>query len=573
MTSATSPTENTDPAAGLDIADAPFSRRCHWLSLALRPETGRSVLYLRTARGNVVHRTLLRIDVEEENATLKFSPGAMKLVCPAGEAEFALTGTGTLRARLRGDLTLRLQVVDQPYSSSFECEPGRWHINLNASRSRLMITRLMGDLSVVAPVIPGKGDTEPALIRIHSTSENEAELEITEFESTWLAPHDRPAFDEISAGANAEFEDWLAAFGSFPSRWKSLARRAAFVLWANTAPAGGNYIYPAILMSRNAMISVWSWDHCFSALALAQAHPREAWEQWWLPFALQTPQGMLPDTFTESGRDFGMTKPPVHGWALLHLLPHLTLSDEQLGLAYSALENWTSWWFTHRDDDNDGIPQYNHGCESGWDNDSICTNGLPCEAPDLSVYLIQQYDALAELAIRLQNPEKAAHWQREADSLWQRLQAHSWRNGRWHALQSGSHRTAREGDCLRLFWPLLLGQRLDATQRKNLLAGLTEPGRFRTAHGFATEAINSPSYQADGYWLGPIWAPSTFQVVEMLRMNGRMDEADRVVREFCELCLQHGFSENFDALTGTALRDRGYSWTAAVCLCFLKEIL
>ena len=58
----------------------------------------------------------------------------------------------------------------------------------------------------------------------------------------------------------------------------------------------------------------------------------------------------------------------------------------------------------------------------------------------------------------------------------------------------------------------------------------------------------------------------------MLRLNNRPEEADRVAREFCELCLKHGFAENFDALTGVALRDRGYSWTAAVCLCFLKAI-
>ncbi len=119
----------------------------------------------------------------------------------------------------------------------------------------------------------------------------------------------------------------------------------------------------------------------------------------------------------------------------------------------------------------------------------------------------------------------------------------------------------------------MLGKRLSAVQRESLLEGLAEPGRFRTAHGFATEAVSSPSYQADGYWLGPIWAPSTFQIVEMLRLNDRPDEADRVIRDFCELCRRNGFAENFNAVTGVSLRDRGYSWTAAVCLCFLKEII
>ncbi|MDX2716923.1 hypothetical protein PV385_34750, partial [Streptomyces stelliscabiei] len=35
---------------------------------------------------------------------------------------------------------------------------------------------------------------------------------------------------------------------------------------------------------------------------------------------------------------------------------------------------------------------------------------------------------------------------------------------------------------------------------------------------------------------------------------------------FRTLCETHGFAENFDALTGTGLRDRAYTWTAAAYL-------
>ena len=292
--------------------------------------------------------------------------------------------------RLSGPATLRLHVVDQLYSSTLQCETGRWHLNLNASRTRLMVTHLHGELAVEAPFIPGKSDTAPALLRLRASAGAPAELEITEFASTWIRPDTRPAFDAIANAAELEFSTWFASFGTFPTRWAPLARRAAFLLWANTAPASGNYAHPAILMSRNAMISVWSWDHCFSALALLPSHPRQAWEQWWLPFALQTPEGMLPDAFTNASVDFGMTKPPVHGWALTTLLRHYTPTPGELAQAYTALERWTSWWLTHRDDDQDGIPQYNHGCESGWDNDSLCCGGLPCESADLTVYPVDE---------------------------------------------------------------------------------------------------------------------------------------------------------------------------------------
>lgn len=68
---------------------------------------------------------------------------------------------------------------------------------------------------------------------------------------------------------------------------------------------------------------------------------------------------------------------------------------------YDALVKWTYWWLTYRDDDNDGIPQYNHGNESGWDNGTAFSGGVPIECPDLTAYLIIQMDVLADIAGRL----------------------------------------------------------------------------------------------------------------------------------------------------------------------------
>ncbi len=563
-------------ASDLDIADAPFSRRRHWLGLTSRAETEQGVLYLRTARGAVTHRTLLRMELEVQGqavpSELAVSAGSVRLTCAQGSAEFALDGTSTLRVRLRGEATLLVSVYDQPYSSSFECETGRWHLNLNAARARIMATTLRGRLVGEAPFIPGKSDTAPAQLRLSAAASGEAELELTEFESTWVAPATRPAFDAIIAETEAGFEEWFAAFGEFPARWADLARRAAFVLWSNTSPAAGYYAHPAVMMSQNAMIGIWSWDHCFVALALAKAHPRQAWEQWWLPFVHQTEEGMLPDHFTDAGREYAMTKPPVHGWALKTLLQHYSPPETDLQRAYHALERWTQWWLTHRDDDHDGIAQYNHGCESGWDNDSLCCGGLPCESADLSVYLVQQQETLALLAEKLGRSSDAARWRASAAELRQRLLSHSWTGERFIAPQSGSHALGSQGDCLRQFWPLLLGKELPGKIADTLLEGLLEPGRFRTAHGFATESPRSSFYKADGYWLGPIWAPSTWQVVEMLQLHGHPEEAARTMQDFCEMCEKQGFRENFDAQTGEGLRDRGFAWTAAVCLRFLQEI-
>jgi glycogen debranching enzyme len=90
--------------------------------------------------------------------------------------------------------------------------------------------------------------------------------------------------------------------------------------------------------------------------------------------------------------------------------------------------------------------------------------------------------------------------------------------------------------------------------------------RHLTEFGHATEQPSSPHYLADGYWRGPIWAPSTALIEDGLRVSGFPDLADDVSARFRGLCERSGFAENFDALTGRGLRDRAYTWTASVYL-------
>ncbi|MEP6480659.1 MAG: glycogen debranching protein, partial [Rhodoglobus sp.] len=78
-------------------------------------------------------------------------------------------------------------------------------------------------------------------------------------------------------------------------------------------------------------------------------------------------------------------------------------------------------------------------------------------------------------------------------------------------------------------------------------------------------------YEDDGYWRGPIWAPSTVLIEDGLRRSGHVDIANRVSERFRALCEMSGFAENFDAITGAGLRDRAYTWTASAYLVLARE--
>jgi len=113
---------------------------------------------------------------------------------------------------------------------------------------------------------------------------------------------------------------------------------------------------------------------------------------------------------------------------------------------------------------------------------------------------------------------------------------------------------------LLLLMPIVLGPELPA-EISALLAQRIEA--HLTAYGLATELPTSPHYTPDGYWRGPIWAPSTVLIEDGLRRAGHIRLANDISRRFRALCEKSGFAENFDAQTGAGLRDRAYTWTAS----------
>ena len=325
-------------------------------------------------------------------------------------------------------------------------------------------------------------------------------------------------------------------------------------------------------MSKNWMDRVWSWDHCFNAIALAPGHPDEAWDAFMTPFDHQDADGSLPDFVSEGKMLRGFVKPPIHGWALRRMLQSRDFGDDRLAEAYDPLARWTRWWLESRDRNGDGLCEYDHGNDSGWDNSTAFGPLPPVETPDLAAFLAIQCDVLAALARRLRRPAaEAAEWTRVADAQIAAMDNLLFDGaGRPLVRAPYSGETFRP-DTLLTRLPVLLGDRLPARLRAPLLADL-ESDKFLTAWGFATESPASPLYKSDGYWRGPIWAPETMLLVGGLRACGRHELARRVAERFCRMCDKSGFAENFDALTGEGLRDRAYTWTAAVFLALAAEL-
>ncbi|WP_086664092.1 amylo-alpha-1,6-glucosidase [Lentzea kentuckyensis] len=361
--------------------------------------------------------------------------------------------------------------------------------------------------------------------------------------------------DEVSA-ARAEFGRFAEAVA--PSGAPA-AELACYVIWSATVAPAGFVTRPAVLMSKHWMNKVWSWDHCFNALALAPGAPELAWHQFQVVFDHQDAQGALPDSITHSEVLRNFVKPPVHGWTLSRLRERLPGGLPDPGLAYRQLAAWTSFWLDHRRAPGRRLPYYEHGNDSGWDNSTVFREERLVESADLAAFLVLQMKELAVLGAELGD---SSPWNELADAMLEAMLEELWDGNRFvsRGVVSGELRSTAS---LLDLMPVVLGEHLPKEIFDRLCEGVAE---HLTSVGPATELPSSPHYEADGYWRGPVWAPATVLIEDGLRRGGAVELAGEVSARFRATCEKSGFAENFDALTGQGLRDRAYTWTASAYL-------
>ncbi|SHN68503.1 Trehalase [Paenibacillus sp. ov031] len=557
-----------------DLNFVPFSRRESFLAVSHLPEgkNRQQGLYLRTVRGgDDKFGEAFRIELlDQQNQTIPFtaeaSPETVRLNSPepAIFAEICISDSCTVRFRSKG-CGIRLTFIPSTYDYAYEVNKNSWEVNSFTHECRFMLTGIVGDMKLEVPWDKIKSSRVIAEFN-PDTDTNTAEFAVEEFRTVWEPRPQWDSFDDDVKAVRTEFSQWLDSSLAIPDRWQDARELAAYITWSCLVPAEGCLTRPAMYMSKNWMTNIWSWDHCFNAMALVRHDPKLAWDQFMIFFDRQDESGLIPDFVNDKYELWNCNKPPIHGWTLAWMMQRTDyIREAQLREVYGPLSKWTKWWFRYRDDDGDGIPQYNHGNDSGWDNSTAFNNGIPVESPDLAAFLIIQTELLAEIAGLLGLTKESSEWRKLADDTLEKMISHFWKEDRFISLRSGTHEPSA-GDSLLLFVPILLGKRLPEPIRDLLLKGLREENRFLTENGWATESISSPYYIPDGYWRGPIWAPSTMLLVEGVAAAGDLELAREVSRRFCNMLSRSGMAENFDALTGEGLRDRAFTWTSSVFL-------
>jgi putative isomerase len=571
----------------LNLTQVPFSRRGSYMAISHLPEHYWKTdlhegLYLRTVHGNAegsaLKRTVCKLTPiqggKEVPYTYEASPEELVIRCEGGEIRLCFAETDVILMKGTGeDIGLRMSRLSDGLGYNFASEvyyDGRSYYMINAAKNdnRYIVLNQEGGITV-----DQSWEVQWSWeITIDFTAKNGSFLAVLEeVDVEWVPRRYAFDYDAAVAATAKEIAAYIDSAPPVPEQYAEARTLAAYINWVSVVRSHGFLGRDAMFMSKNIMCSVWSWDHCFNAMALSRYEPELAWDQFMLPFDHQDQTGCIPDYVNDSHILQGFVKPPIHGWALSRMMEVMELTPAQMQDAYIKLSNWTRWWLNYRDGDRDGVCEYWHGNDSGWDNATAFYKLPPVELPDLSAFLVVQMDVLADLAGRLGRARDAADWKRLADETLAAMLRHCFEDGEPIAQRSRTHERV-DCDCLILYVPILLGKRLPEDVLRRLVETLHSE-KYYTAHGFATESPQSELYQPDGYWRGPIWAPSSMIIIDGLYRAGEKEFADEAARKFCDLVMQSGCAENYDALTGEGLRDRAYTWTASVFFMLAERLL
>ena len=372
-------------------------------------------------------------------------------------------------------------------------------------------------------------------------------------------------FDACVSAQRASYEAFLHKLPKPIEGDEQLMQLAAHAMWNAMAFARGNYRRDCVLVSKNYMCGMWSWDHCFAAMAMVFADPQRAWDQFMCVFDDQREDGRVPDCIEAVKTEWRYVKPPIHGLTLDLLEKQMTLSEAQRREAYTRLSRWVKFWTQTRDLSGDGLPQYLHGNDSGWDNNTVFDKPGPIQSAELPAYLSITARKLAQLAEAFE-PEAVGYWNAEADRLKAAMLEQLFVNGQPISRLADTHERVAPWSSLP-YMSVTLGDELPKEAKQGILRRMEDPN-FLTPYGIASEALDSPEYQLDGYARGSIWSYGQFLPVTGLIRMGETDVAKKIMHGFLACCRKGGFSECFCSKDGSGQRDRALNWSVCTYIIF-----
>ncbi len=411
--------------------------------------------------------------------------------------------------------------------------------------------------------------SELCTAQIEPDETGEFEAAIEEFTHFGCVRPQYPAYDEGKRSAQEDFEEFLSKMPPVSEEFAPLREKAAYVTWSSLVSPSGRikrtylYMYPTMPAS--------SWQMAENAVSLKNNLPLGI-ELLLTMIDRQAENGQLPDFYDDVRNWDRCIKPPIQGWALEILMHEHDLKaevpPEKLRAIYEGFGKWAIWFTKYRDDDHDGIPQYEHGDETGNDDCILFRTYQKLELPDLSAFLALLFDQLGALAELLELPKEAKEWRERSRVLIEKMIAAFWNGKRFVGRTYGDHKII-DDTSLHFYRTIVLGKRLPQEILDQMAEDLSREGFFLTPYGYMAESLTAPNYSRSAFGRGAITPMDNVLVITGLYSAGKTELAKEAARRYCRGVLgaetpfypaQAGFPASWNASAFQILSDLACNW-------------
>lgn len=381
-------------------------------------------------------------------------------------------------------------------------------------------------------------------------------------------PHGRHVDLEVSSAASTEWLDNALdrfTFDDIPRKLRLHYAKAAYQILSNTKAPRGQISRHASFPSRGTYCAHYLWDACFTNLGVGQFNEHLANEFLVALCENQEPDGKIPHFVCATWNRPGESQPPLIAWSAWRLYERYR-NKELIRDVYEPLVRMVDWWFENRDEDGDGLAEYQHALESGWDDSPRFDRGR-IAAVDLNAYLNREMRLLAKMAAVLARDSEAPAWEKRAAEHAKVIYARLF-DPETHVFydrlvgEDRLHKVLTPAS----FAPLWAEVPLPKGAAHEMIAKyLTNPKRFFGSRPFPVVAYSDPHYVPGKWWRGPVWPNIAWAMTEVLRLHGFTKEHKEAVRRLLEMMTRHPeLCELYDSATGAALGAQGLCWTCAV---------
>ena len=398
-----------------------------------------------------------------------------------------------------------------------------------------VLNPLKGYMDVDAPWDYERNSTPVVKAYMLPDADGEMLIALEEFEQSGCVRESYPSWEEGLADVAADWEAFLNKQPQLPEKYADERIEAAYNTWSHLVHPSGRFKRWSIYMSG--MMAATSWQMCENAAVLKNN----------LPLAMdlllnmldeQSPRGQLPDFYDDSHAMLTMIKPPIQGWALDYIMRERDLATEvpreQLIQLYEGYVKWADWFLTYRDDDHDGVPQYEHGDETGNDDSAVFRYSNVMDLPDLSAFVALLYDKLSDIAVIIGRDDEAAELKKKSRDLIDNMIKIFWNGERFIGRVHADHDHIIDDTSLFFYRPIVLGDRLPKEIIDKMAEDLSKEGLYLTPCGLSVEAMISPEYSKVSFGNGGIATSENMLIATGLYYAGQKELAKEIARRYID---------------------------------------